>query len=129
MERYSPQEVLKGPPFSMGVRNGQTLYVSGQAGIDPSTNTVAGPDLDTQVAFTMRNIEEVLARAGMTLGDVVQATVYLADRSLYVPFNDLYKTYFREPYPARTVVYCELNYDLLVEIDVVASAEKDKTYY
>lgn len=125
----SPERVLQQPPFSTAVRSGGTVYVSGQGGIDLLKKAVAGPDLKTQVEFTMRNLEQALAKADLTLADVVQATVYLSDRSLYAPFNELYRSYFRQPYPARTVVYCELNYDLLVEIDVIATTDGNKTFY
>lgn len=125
----SPARVLQQPPFSTAVRSGGTVYVSGQGGIDLQKKAVAGPDLKTQVEFTIRNLEQALAKAGLTLADVVQATVYLSDRSLYAPFNELYRSYFSQPYPARTVVYCELNYDLLVEIDVIATTDGDKTFY
>lgn len=124
-----PERVLQQPPFSTAVRCGRTVYVSGQGGIDMQSKAVAGPDLETQMEYTMRNLEEALARAGLALEDVVQATVYLSDRSLYAPFNELYRRYFRPPYPARTVVYCELNYDLLVEIDAIAANDGEKTFY
>jgi 2-iminobutanoate/2-iminopropanoate deaminase len=42
----------------------------------------------------------------------------------YTKFNEIYARYFKAPYPARTTVYCSLNYDLLVEIDVIASADE-----
>lgn len=125
----SPGRVFSKLPFSTAVRSGTNVYVSGQGGIDPEARCVAGPDLKTQVEYTMRNLEAALAKAGLTLADVVQATVYLSDRGLYAPFNELYRQYFQPPFPARTVVYCDLNYDLLVEIDVVAATDKDRTYY
>ncbi|RKN66140.1 RidA family protein [Paenibacillus ginsengarvi] len=112
----------------MAVRSGSSVYVSGQGGIDLTTSRIAGDDLATQFEVTMRNIADALAKAGLTTADIVRATVYLSDRSLYGPFNELYRSYFQPPYPARTVVYCELNYGLLVEIDVVATDES-KTYY
>ena len=125
----SPEDVLKQPPFSMAVRSGAVVYVSGQGGIDLDTASIAGPDLGTQMDYTMRNMEGALRKAGLTLADIVKATVYLSDRSLYAPFNELYRRYFQPPYPARTVVYCELNYGLLVEIDAIAVADRDKMYY
>lgn len=124
-----PEQVLKQPPFSSAVKSGAVVYVSGQGGIDLGSKSIAGPDLDTQMKFTMLNMENALAKAGLTLADIVRATVYLSERSLYEPFNELYRRYFREPYPARTVVYCELNYGLLVEIDAIAVADKEKTFY
>ncbi|MEF3306158.1 RidA family protein [Paenibacillus sp. GYB003] len=124
-----PEQVLEQPPFSTAVRSGSSVYLSGQGGIDLETKRIAGEDFATQMETTMRNIEAGLAKAGLTLADVVRATVYLSDRGLYAPFNEMYRRYFQPPYPARTVVYCDLNYGLLVEIDVVATADEAKTYY
>lgn len=123
------QQRAQSPPLSGAVRVGNTLYISGQGGLDMEFRGVAGSDLETQVVFTMRHIEKLLDKAGMTFADVVRANVYLSDRSLYASFNELYRRYFTEPYPARTVVYCELNYDLLVEIDVIAVVGEQKVFY
>lgn len=125
----SARQQVQSPPLSGAVRVGNTLYISGQGGLDMEFKGVAGPDLEMQMTFTMRHIERLLDMAGMTLTDVVRANVYLSDRSLYVSFNELYRRYFTEPYPARTVVYCELNYDLLVEIDVIAVVGEQKVFY
>lgn len=54
------------------------------------------------------------------MDDVVKVNIYLKDRSLYEPFNDIYMEYFNSPYPSRTTIYCDLNFDILVEIDVIA---------
>ncbi|WNQ13063.1 RidA family protein [Paenibacillus aurantius] len=108
-------------PFSMGVETDRYVYVSGQGGLDLGTGEIVGPDLEAQTVKTMENIREVLASFKLDLSDIVKVNVYLSDRSLYGEFNEIYARFFQEPYPARTLVYCELNYDLLVEIDAIAA--------
>ncbi|GIP34636.1 RidA family protein [Paenibacillus sp. J2TS4] len=111
-------------PFSSAVQTGSYVYVSGQGGIDPQTHCIVGLDLESQTRQTMDNIREVLTAASLDWEHVVKVNVYLADRSLYEEFNQIYARYFNSFFPARTLVYCALNYDLLVEIDVIASREK-----
>ena len=107
-------------PFSSAARTDSLLFVSGQGGLDPLTGEIVGPAIKEQTIQTMENIEAILAEHGLGFNDVKKVNVYLADRKLYKAFNELYGQYFSSSYPARTTVYCELNYDLLVEIDVIA---------
>jgi len=111
-------------PFSSYTRAGSLVFVSGQGGLDPATGNIVGPTLEEQTVRTMMNIEAVLKESGLNFSHVKKANIYLARREDYVEFNDIYARFFTEPYPARTTVYCDLNYDLLVEIDVVASADE-----
>ncbi|GIP37582.1 reactive intermediate/imine deaminase [Paenibacillus sp. J31TS4] len=119
-------------PFSMAVQSGPYVFVSGQGGIDPDTGKPAGDSLEEQTALTMENVRRVLAMARLELKDIVKVTAYLSDPDDYPAFNALYRTYFPEGYPARTLVYCSLNYDLRVELDVIAAIGPDagtRIYY
>lgn len=122
------QEIVIGKksdkPFSAGIETESLVFVSGQGGIDPATGAIVGDDIETQTVQTMENIRAVLASANLDLDDIVKVTVYLSDRAHYDAFNSVYQTYFRSPYPSRTAVYCDLNFDLLVEIDAIAVAKK-----
>lgn len=107
-------------PFSSGIATESFVFVSGQGGLCPETGRIVGDDLESQTVQTLENIRSVLAAAGLTLDDVVKVNVYLKDRKLYGEFNGIYGRFFQPPYPSRTTVYCDLNFDLLVEIDAVA---------
>lgn len=107
-------------PFSSATAFGDLVFVSGQGGLSPETGEVVGQDLESQTVQTMENIRLILAKADLTLQHIVKMNVYLKDRSHYKQFNELYQRYFHAPYPSRTLVYCDLNYDLLVEIDAIA---------
>ncbi len=111
-------------PFSLATPSDSHLFVSGQGGTDPITGEVAADDLEGQTLLTIQNIAYILALSGLTLEDVVKVNIYLKNRSDYEPFNRIYARIFPRPYPARTLVYCDLNFDLLVEIDVVANLRK-----
>ncbi|CAG7652712.1 RidA family protein [Paenibacillus allorhizosphaerae] len=116
-----------GLPFSSAIAAGGFVFVSGQGGLDPATGRVVGPDLKTQTVQTLDNIQRILQEAGAALEDVVKVNVYLKERALYDEFNQVYGSYFSYPYPARTTIYCDLNYDILVEIDAMALSPKRQT--
>jgi len=107
-------------PFSVTTQTDDLLFVSGQGGIDPVTGALSAYDLEGQTVRTIQNLASILSKSDLTLKDVLKVNVYLADRKHYEAFNRIYAELFSPPYPARTLVYCELNFDLLVEIDVIA---------
>ncbi len=107
-------------PFSPSTPTDSLLFVSGQGAIDPLTGKIAADGLESQTSMTIRNVEDILSQSGLTLHDVVKVNIYLKNRADYETFNRVYARLFPQPYPARTLVYCDLNFDLLVEIDVVA---------
>lgn len=112
----------KALPFSLSTRLGSAVYVSGQVGIDPLSGTVVGPGLEEQTIQTMKNIQAILEKEHLDLSHIKKVNVYLAKREFFDTFNAIYAQHFTEPYPARTTIYCDLNYDLLVEIDAVAES-------
>jgi len=115
-------------PFSSSIQTSSGVYVSGQGGINLKTGEVVGPDIESQTIATMEHIRDILAANGLGLEHVVKVNVFLSDRELYSRFNEIYRTFFKEPFPARTVIYCDLNYNLLVEIDVIAELKVRKEY-
>lgn len=90
-------------PFSDGVLVGNTLHVAGRIGIDPATGWVP-EDLDAEIRFMLDSVKEILAEAGMTMEDLVTATVFCPDLSLYDRFNEIYRGYFKGPVPARAFI-------------------------
>jgi len=90
-------------PFSDAVMVGNTLYLSGNGGIDAATMTVPEDPKD-EAKLLMENFKAVLAEAGMTLDDLVYVTVYCSDLSLYSDFNEVYRTYFSGDFPARAFI-------------------------
>lgn len=107
-------------PISAAIQTESLIFVSGQGGLDPETGAVVGSDLESQTVQTLENIRAILNRSGLDLRDIIKCNVYLRERRLYDEFNVIYGRFFAEPYPSRTAIYCDLNYDLLVEIDAIA---------
>ena len=91
-----------GIPLSEAVRVGDTLYLSGQVGIVHGTMNLAPGGLEGETRQTMENIKTSLEAHGYSMNDLVKCLVMLADVSQWATFNDIYKTYFDEPYPARS---------------------------
>jgi len=87
-------------PYSQGVRAGNTVYLSGQIGLDPaSANLVEGIDAQTHQVF--KNLRAVAQAAGGELDDIVKLTILLADLADFARVNEIMATYFKPPYPAR----------------------------
>jgi len=112
-------------PYSQAVREGNTLYLSGQVGLVPGTGELAEGGIEPQTRQVMQNLAEVLEEAGFTYGDIVDVQVYLADIDHYAQFNKIYASRFGDDPPARAVVEVEnLPLGALVEIKMTAVRSK-----
>ncbi len=108
-------------PYSQGVWGGEMFFSAGQIGLDPVTGEFVSGDVAGQTHRVFQNLQAVLEAAGLTTGDVVKTTVFLADMSEFGIVNEIYAEYFDAPYPARsTVEASRLPRDARVEIEVVA---------
>jgi reactive intermediate/imine deaminase len=106
-------------PYSQAVRAGNTIYLSGQIGLDPLTMQMAD-GIDAQIVRVFDNLRAVAAAAGATLNDAVKFTIYLTDLANFVKVNDVMAEYVDEPYPARAAVGVrELPRGALVEADAI----------
>jgi reactive intermediate/imine deaminase len=105
--------------YSQAVRCGDTVYLAGQIGLDPSTMQLA-EGIDAQVARVFENLNAVAAAAGGSLADMVKLTVYLTDMEHFALVNRVMAGYFAEPYPARAAVgVASLPRGALVEVDAI----------
>jgi 2-iminobutanoate/2-iminopropanoate deaminase len=86
-------------PFSSGVVVGNTLYIAGTTGVDPTTKGPVSPEQEARLV--MDQVKQVVEQAGMKLDDIVSMQVFCTDLSNYDAFNNVYKTYFKDDYPAR----------------------------
>lgn len=108
-------------PFSKAVRAGDFVFVSGQVAMGPDGEIVGGTIVE-QTRRTIENVRAILESAGVTLTDVVKATVWLEDTRDFWSFNRVYAEYFGSALPARSCVRADLVSDCKVEIEVVAYA-------
>ena len=106
-------------PYSQAVREGDTIYLSGQIGLDPkSMQLVDG--IDAQIQRVFDNLKAVAAAAGASLDDAVRVTVYLTDLANFAKVNEAMTKAFREPYPARAAIgVAALPRGALIEVDAV----------
>jgi reactive intermediate/imine deaminase len=91
-----------GFPFSDAVRVGPMLYLSGQIGNVPGEAAVVPGGIEAEGRQTMRNIQAILEAHGSSLAEVVKCTVMLVDIAEWPTFNEVYREFFSEPYPARS---------------------------
>ena len=105
--------------YSQAVRVGDTVYLSGQIGLDPvSMKLVEG--IDAQIVRVFDNLKAVAEAAGGSLADVVKLNVYLTDLVNFTTVNEVMACYFAEPFPARAAVgVASLPRGALVEADAV----------
>ena len=90
-------------PYSNAVLVGDTLYLAGSIGIDPETGAPPA-DIKQEVRIVMDGMKRRLEMAGMSMDDLVSVQVFCPDLSLYDEFNGVYRTYFKDNFPARAFV-------------------------
>ena len=105
--------------YSQAVRCGDTVYLSGQIGLDPQTMQMV-EGIDAQIVRVFDNLKAVAVAAGGSLDQAVRVTVYLTDLAHFARVNEVMARYFHEPYPARAAVgVASLPRGALVEIDAI----------
>lgn len=108
-------------PYSQAIQVGNLLYTSGQIPIDPDTGSIVAGGIKEQTRQSLLNVRAILLEAGLTMGNVVKTTVFLADMNDFAEMNAVYEEFFCEPFPARSAVAVKaLPKGALVEIEVVA---------
>jgi 2-iminobutanoate/2-iminopropanoate deaminase len=109
-------------PYSPGIVFGQLVFVSGQAGRDPATGTLAGSSVEAQTEQALKNVATILAAAGSGLAHVLRCGVFLVDMTEFPKMNEVYARAFGSHRPARTTVEVSglPGEGLRVEIDAVA---------
>ena len=107
-------------PFSQAVIDGNLVYTSGQIHLRPDGKLLEGT-IEEQTHQVMKNLQEILEAAKVSFKNVIKATVYVTDMSNYGKINEVYSTFFSEPFPAREVVCVkELPLKANLEISLVA---------
>ncbi|NEM98228.1 RidA family protein [Pontibacter burrus] len=109
-------------PYSHAVETGNLLYLSGQTPIDAATGKLVEGDISAQTKQCFINLFAVLKAAGLTPDDVVKVNVFLTDMANFEAMNEVYKTQFTTPYPARTTIgVAALPLGAQVEIELIAA--------
>jgi 2-iminobutanoate/2-iminopropanoate deaminase len=110
-------------PYSQAIDSGCGLvFVSGQLPIDPATGAFPEGGVREQTRQSLLNASAILQAAGLGLSDVVKTTVFLADMGDFAAMNEVYASFFTEPFPARSAVAVKtLPKGALVEVECIAA--------
>lgn len=107
-------------PYSQAVKIGDTVYLSGQIALDPTTKELIAGDVVAQATQVFKNLQAVAEAAGGSLDDAVKVNISMTDLNDFARVNEVMKTFFREPYPARACVQvAALPRGAQVEIEVI----------
>ncbi len=90
-------------PYSNMVVAGDTVYLAGAIGVDPETGAVPD-DVEEEIRIVLDSMKDRLERVGMSMDDLVEVRVFCPDLTLYDTFNNIYRTYFEDHFPARAFV-------------------------
>lgn len=106
--------------YSQAVKAGNTIYLSGQIPLVPSTMQLVDDDIEAQVRQVFDNLQAVAEATGGSLQDVVKLNIFLTDLSHFALVNEIMATYFQQPYPARAAIgVASLPKGAAVEMDAV----------
>lgn len=110
-------------PYNQSVRAGDILFCSGQIAIDPATGELVQESIEAETHQVMKNIQALLAAAGLSFENVVKSSVFVSDMNNYSRINAVYAEYFNEDTaPARELVeVANLPKFVNIEISVIAA--------
>ena len=110
-------------PYSPAIIEGKLVFVSGQGPLDPKTGEYLKGDITSETRQVFENIKSILEAAGTSMDNVVKVNVYLRDINDFGAMNEVYKTTFKSPFPARTTIQAgALPRGFAVEIECIARA-------
>ncbi len=108
-------------PYSQAVLANGILFVSGQIALDPSSGNLVNSNIESETHQVMKNLEAILAEAGLHFSNVVKCTIFVKDLGNFAAINEIYGSYFGSNPPAReTVEVSRLPKDVQVEISCIA---------
>ena len=109
-------------PYSQAIEVNGFIFASGQIPIDPATGEFVKGGIKEQTRQSLLNAKSILIAAGTDLNRVIKTTVYLSDMANFAAMNEVYSTFFEQPFPARSAVAVkDLPKGALVEVEVLAA--------
>lgn len=108
-------------PYSQGIKAGNTLYLSGQIGLDPKTGKLVAGGIAEQAVQALENITAILKSQNASMDNIVKTTVFLTDMADFQAFNAEYAKFFKKDFPARSCFAVKsLPLGAIVEIECIA---------
>ena len=109
-------------PYSQAIEVNGMVFASGQIPLDPATGNVVEGGIKEQTRQALTNAKAIMEAAGLSLANVIKTTVFMADMNDFAAMNEVYATFFSEPYPARSAVAVKaLPKGVLVEVECIAA--------
>jgi 2-iminobutanoate/2-iminopropanoate deaminase len=109
-------------PYSPAIEAGDLIFISGQTPLDAATGKLVEGDISVQARQCLDNLNAILEAAGLGFAHVLKTNIFLTNMADFAAVNEVYKSYFAEPYPARsTVAVAALPMGAAVEIEMIAS--------
>ncbi|MBI6815055.1 RidA family protein [Pseudomonas syringae] len=110
-------------PYSQAIKAGNTVYMSGQIPLDPSTMELV-EGIEAQITQVFENLKSVAEAAGGSFNDIVKLNIFLTDLGHFAKVNELMSAYFTQPYPARAAIgVAALPRGAQVEMDAILVIE------
>ncbi len=107
-------------PYSQAIEINGMVYTSGIIGVDPATGTPM-EGIEAQAERAMTSLVNVVEAAGSKVENIVKTTVFIKEMNDFGKINEIYKKYFKEPFPARSCVeVARLPKDVLLEVEAIA---------
>lgn len=123
---HSPLAPAAIGPYSQAVKINNTVYLSGQIGLDPASGQLVDGGFEAQVRQAFSNLRHVADAAGGTLADCTKLTLFLTDLGQFPTVNEIMQTFFAAPYPARsTVGVASLPRNALFEVEAIMVIHRD----
>ncbi len=114
-------------PYSQAISTGKLIYTSGVIPIIPETGAIAGATIESQTKQALKNLSNLLEDNGSSLKKVIKTTVFIKDMRDFKRVNDVYATFFEDPFPARSCVeVSRLPKDVKIEIEAVAEKTESR---
>jgi 2-iminobutanoate/2-iminopropanoate deaminase len=126
MERISTVAGVPKPQasYSTYTRFGDLIFVAGQVGVEPETGRIPSSFAD-QLKLVLDHIRNILESTGSSMDQVLKMTVFLKDRVYRTEYDEIFRTYFRGGFPARSTIVADLmREEFLVEIEAIAAAPR-----
>jgi 2-iminobutanoate/2-iminopropanoate deaminase len=107
-------------PYSQAIMAGNLMFVSGQIPLDPKTGQMVQQTIEAEVKQVLTNLSAIVKAAGCDLGNIVKTTIFLTDLSHFAAVNEIYGSFFKQPFPARsTIQVAALPKGARVEIEAI----------
>jgi 2-iminobutanoate/2-iminopropanoate deaminase len=110
--------------YSTYTRFGDLIFIAGQVAVDAETGRIPS-SFANQLRLVLNHIRNILKSAGSSMEEVLKMTVFLKDRAYRTEYDEIFRTYFKEGFPARSTIVADLmGEEFLVEIEAIAAAPR-----